>query len=61
MSKFLLVKGNLLSSITQSLVTKKFEIKYDLCMSWKRQEKTVKCPHLQRVNLQRLLYGPSKR
>ena len=21
-------------------------------MSWKRQEKTVKCPHLQRVNLQ---------
>ena len=50
MSKFLLVKGNLLSSITQSLVTKKFEIKYDLCMSWRRQEKTVKCPHLQRVN-----------
>ena len=21
-------------------------------MSWTRQEKTVKCPHLQRVNLQ---------
>ena len=42
MIKFLLVKGNLLSSVTESVG------------SWKRQEKTVKCPHLHRVNLQAL-------